>query len=84
MITTAEADTLASQGEYKKAASLYARCSKPFEEVALVFVDQNETDALRLYLTQKLVNLGRTVSPFTIVLIITGTNSTNYDIYMGN
>ena len=62
LITTAEADALAAQGEYKKAATLYARCSKPFEEVALVFVDQQESDALRLYLTQKLVNLGRTVS----------------------
>jgi vacuolar protein sorting-associated protein 18 len=61
MITTAEADALAAHGEYKKAAELYARCSKPFEEVALVFVDQNETDALRMYLTQKLVNLGRNV-----------------------
>ena len=70
MITTAEADALAAQGEYKKAASLYARCSKPFEKVALVFVDQNETDALRLYLTQKLVNLGRTVLPIRAPLIL--------------
>ena len=46
-------------GEYTKAAVLYARCGKPFEQVALVFVDHQETDALRLYLTQKLVNLGR-------------------------
>ena len=61
LITTAEADALAAQGEYKKAATLYARCSKPFEEVALVFVDQQESDALRLYLIQKLVSLGRTV-----------------------
>jgi hypothetical protein len=61
MITTAEAGALAAQGEFKSAASLYARCNKPFEEVALVFVDNNETDALRLYLTQKLVNLGRNV-----------------------
>jgi hypothetical protein len=59
---------LATHGEYKKAASLYARCSKPFEEVALVFVDQNETDALRMYLTQKLVNLGRNVCPVSTVL----------------
>lgn len=63
MITTAEADALAAQGDYKNAAALYARCSKPFEEVALVFVDQHEGDALRLYLTQKLVNLGRNVQP---------------------
>jgi hypothetical protein len=65
LITTAEADALAAQGEYKIAAALYARCSKPFEEVALVFVDQHESDALQLYLTQKLVNLGRTVCPFS-------------------
>jgi recombinational DNA repair protein RecR len=61
LITTAEADALTAQGEYKKAATLYARCNKPFEEVALAFVDQHETDALRSYLTQKLVNLGRNV-----------------------
>ena len=60
---------MAAQAEYKNAASLYARCSKPFEEVALVFVDQHETDALRLYLTQKLVNLGRTVLPIRVLLI---------------
>jgi len=65
MITTAEAGALTAQGEFKLAASLYARCNKPFEEVALVFVDNNETDALRLYLTQKLVNLGRNVILFT-------------------
>jgi hypothetical protein len=68
LITTAEADSLSAQGEYKRAASLYARCSKPFEEVALVFVDQQQTDALRLYLTQKLVNLGRNVSPRVVTL----------------
>jgi hypothetical protein len=68
LITTAEADSLSAQGEYKRAASLYARCSKPFEEVALVFVDQQQTDALRLYLTQKLVNLGRNVPPRVTIL----------------
>jgi vacuolar protein sorting-associated protein 18 len=66
MITTAEADALVVRGEYNKAAELYARCSKPFEEVALVFVDQNETDALRMYLTQKLVNLGRNVFSYDL------------------
>jgi vacuolar protein sorting-associated protein 18 len=66
LITTAEADSLAAQGEYKKAATLYAKCTKPFEEVALVFVDQHESEALRSYLTQKLVNLGRNV--FSLLL----------------
>jgi vacuolar protein sorting-associated protein 18 len=70
LITTAEAGALAAQGDYKNAAMLYARCTKPFEEVALVFVDQHEVDALRLYLTQKLANLGRNVYP-----TMTGANS---------
>jgi len=83
LITTAEADVLAAQGEYKKAAALYARCSKPFEEVALVFVDQHETDALRSYLTQKLVNLGRNVSSY-LILLKSGCDTTNNDFDMGD
>ena len=50
--------------------------------MALVFVDHQETDALRLYLTQKLVNLGRSagiqrtmVSTWAVELFLDKLNS---------
>ena len=79
----AEADAFVAQGEYKQAASLYARCSKPFEEVALVFVDQHERDALRLYLTLKLSNLARNVILIQNCSDLPGFYSTDYGIDMG-
>src|SRR2546423_4192914 len=84
MITIAEADALAAQGEYKPAAALYARCNKPFEQVALIFVDNHETDALRLYLTQKLINLGRNVTSLTCIPEGVGCDTKNHDINLGN
>jgi hypothetical protein len=70
MKTAAQRDTiLASQalaffeeGRYFQAASAFAQCSVPFEEVTLKFLDAGERDALRSYLVSRLERTRRTVS----------------------
>ncbi|KAH8673654.1 vacuolar protein sorting protein-like protein DigA [Xylariales sp. PMI_506] len=53
-IATASGDHLVSKGLFAEAASVYGKSSKPFEEVALTFIDNNQNDALRTYLLTKL------------------------------
>ena len=53
-VATASGDYLISKGQYLEAASVYGKSSKPFEEVALTFIDHGEQDALRKYLLTKL------------------------------
>lgn len=56
-VATASGDHLVSRGRFSEAAAVYGRSSKPFEEVALTFIDQGEQDALRKYLLTKLSSL---------------------------
>ncbi|KAK3692065.1 putative vacuolar protein sorting-associated protein [Podospora appendiculata] len=53
-VATASGDYLVSKGLFNEAAGIYGKSSKPFEEVALSFVDNNQPDALRKYLVAKL------------------------------
>ncbi|KAK4232923.1 Pep3/Vps18/deep orange family-domain-containing protein [Achaetomium macrosporum] len=53
-VAIASGDHLFSKGDYSKAANVYGISSKPFEEVALSFLDNNQPDALRKYLLAKL------------------------------
>lgn len=53
-IATASADYLIKRGQYMEAASVYGKSSKPFEQVALAFIDANQKDALRKFLLTKL------------------------------
>ncbi len=53
-VATASGDYLISKGLFGDAAGVYGKSSKPFEEVALTFVDNNQPDALRRYLLAKL------------------------------
>ncbi|KAK3940505.1 Pep3/Vps18/deep orange family-domain-containing protein [Diplogelasinospora grovesii] len=53
-VATASGDYLTSKGLYSEAATVYGKSSKPFEEVALSFIDNNQPDALRKYLLAKL------------------------------
>jgi len=53
-VATASGDYLASKGQFLEAASVYGKSSKPFEQVALTFIDHDEQDALRKYLLTKL------------------------------
>ena len=53
-VATDQGDYLISKGLYSEAAGVYGKSSKPFEEVALTFIDNNQPDALRKYLLAKL------------------------------
>ncbi|KAH8160962.1 hypothetical protein CIB48_g7283 [Xylaria polymorpha] len=53
-VATASGDYLAEKGLFIEAAGIYGKSSKPFEDVALSFIDHGQTDALRKYLLTKL------------------------------
>jgi vacuolar protein sorting-associated protein 18 len=53
-VATASGDYLAEKGLYIEAAGVYGKSSKPFEDVALSFLDNGQSDALRKYLLTKL------------------------------
>jgi hypothetical protein len=53
-VATASGDYLLKKDQFLEAAAVYGRSSKPFEEVALTFIDHDEQDALRKYLWTKL------------------------------
>ncbi|KAI2630479.1 vacuolar protein sorting protein-like protein DigA [Xylaria nigripes] len=53
-VATASGDYLAEKGLFIEAAGVYGKSSKPFEDVALSFIDNGQTDALRKYLITKL------------------------------
>lgn len=57
-----QGDWLFDQGRFIPAAQCYAKCSRSFEFVALRFVDVEERDALRIYLSDRLDLLDRKVS----------------------
>lgn len=56
-VATASGDYLVGKGQYMEAAAVYGRSTKPFEQVALTFIDKSEQDALRKYLLTKLSTL---------------------------
>lgn len=53
-VAKASGDYLISKGLFADAAGVYGKSSKPFEEVALTFLDNGQHDALRKYLLTKL------------------------------
>ncbi|KAL2156458.1 hypothetical protein VTH82DRAFT_1203 [Thermothelomyces myriococcoides] len=53
-VAIATGDHLVSKGQHSEAAAVYGKSSKPFEEVALTFIDNDQPDALRKYLLTKL------------------------------
>lgn len=58
-VASATGDHLISQGKFAEAAAVLGKSSKPFEDVALTFIDKGEHDALRKYLLTKLSNFPR-------------------------
>ncbi|KAF2744277.1 hypothetical protein M011DRAFT_480104 [Sporormia fimetaria CBS 119925] len=56
-VATASGDYLVGKGQYLEAATVYGRSTKPFEQVALAFIDNGEQDALRKYLVTKISTL---------------------------
>ncbi|KAK4985772.1 tethering complex subunit [Elasticomyces elasticus] len=53
-VATASGDYLVNKGQFAEAAAVYGKSTKPFEQVALTFIDKGEQDALRKYLLMKL------------------------------
>ncbi|TVY44473.1 Vacuolar protein sorting-associated protein-like protein [Lachnellula occidentalis] len=53
-VATASGDYLITKGSFIEAAGVYGKSSKPFEQVALIFVDNDQQDALRKYLLTKI------------------------------
>jgi hypothetical protein len=53
-VATASGDYLISKGSYLEAAGVYGKSSKPFEQVALTFIENDQQDALRKYLLTKI------------------------------
>lgn len=58
-VATASGDYLVSTKHFMEAAAVYGRSTKPFEQVALTFIDSSESDALRKYLLTKLSTLAK-------------------------
>jgi hypothetical protein len=56
-VATASGDYLVGMKQYMEAATVYGRSTKPFEQVALTFIDNGESDALRKYLLTKMSSL---------------------------
>ncbi|TMW64247.1 hypothetical protein Poli38472_012869 [Pythium oligandrum] len=56
-VLTAQADKLFDKEEYDRAAVIYAKTNRSFEEVALRFLEKETRDSLRLFLLQKLKSL---------------------------
>lgn len=57
VVWTAQAEHYFKNGNYELAANFYAQTSKPFEEVALLFISIDERDALKTFLQKKLQSL---------------------------
>ncbi|KAI1116045.1 vacuolar protein sorting protein-like protein DigA [Nemania sp. NC0429] len=58
-VATASGDYLVEKGLFIEAAGVYGKSSKPFEDVALSFIDNGQVDALRKYLLTKLTTYKR-------------------------
>ncbi|QPH16509.1 hypothetical protein C2857_001176 [Epichloe festucae Fl1] len=59
-VAAAYGDHLAKRGHWSEAATLYGRSNKPFEDIALSIIDNNQPDALRQFLLTKLANTKKT------------------------
>ncbi|CAM1502892.1 Fc.00g076680.m01.CDS01 [Cosmosporella sp. VM-42] len=56
-VAAAYGDHLASKGHWIEAATIYGRSNKPFEDIALSIIDNNQADALRKFLQTKLTTI---------------------------
>lgn len=58
-VATASGDYLIKNEQYLEAANVYGKSNRSFEQVALIFVDHGEQDALRKYLSTKITTYKR-------------------------
>ena len=59
-VAVASGDYLIGKGQYLEAARVYGKSSRPFEQVALTFIDHGQQDALRKYLLTKIATYKKT------------------------
>lgn len=64
VILSKQGDYLFEQGRYIQSAQCYAQTNRSFEYVTLRFIDADERDALRIYLSERLNRLGKKVTRF--------------------
>ncbi|KAF7727857.1 hypothetical protein EC973_006970 [Apophysomyces ossiformis] len=69
-VYTAQAKDYFGQRRYQMSAKYFAESTVPFEEVALQFVEKDERDALRVYLTKKLERFTKNASERTQKTIV--------------
>jgi vacuolar protein sorting-associated protein 18 len=67
-VATASGDYLVGKGQFMEAAAVYGRSTKPFEQVALTFIDNGEQDALRKYLLTRLSTMKKSATMQRIML----------------
>jgi len=61
-VLSRQGDAFFDQGRFLQSAQAYAKSSRSFEFVALRFLDVDERDALRIYLSDRLDLLDKRVS----------------------
>lgn len=68
IVNKRRANALCVEGNYSRAAELFAKTAAPVEEVALRFLTYNRADALRKYLSEKLARVPESAHMQTTVL----------------
>ncbi|KJZ76096.1 hypothetical protein HIM_04552 [Hirsutella minnesotensis 3608] len=58
-VAAAYGDHLSKRGLWNEAATVYGRSNKPFEDIALSIIDNNQPDALRQFLLTKLASTAK-------------------------
>ncbi|PHH75372.1 hypothetical protein CDD80_2437 [Ophiocordyceps camponoti-rufipedis] len=58
-VAAAYGDHLAKRGHWNEAATVYGRSNKPFEDIALAIIDNNQPDALRQFLLTRLASTSK-------------------------
>lgn len=78
IVLSRQGDNFFDQGKFIQSAQCYARSSRSFEYVALRFVDADERDALRIYLSDRLDLMDKRVSALrkALAVLITGQERT--------
>ncbi|RYO84050.1 hypothetical protein DL766_008225 [Monosporascus sp. MC13-8B] len=81
-VAIASGDHLMEKGMFTEAAGVYGRSTKPFEDVALAFIDNGQHDALRKYLLTKLTTYKKSsimqrmmIATWLIEVFMAGLNS---------
>lgn len=69
IVLSKQGDALFEQGRFIQAAQCYAKSSRSFEYVCLRFVDVDERDALRIYLSDRLDLLDKRVRNLVLLQV---------------